>query len=220
MAQQKPRTQAELRQHLASRGNELAPRVNPSTGQKVKAAGTVVKGGGLENPVTDAKAAKTLVSKPRATPRSSSGTSASTSRSRSSASSSSPSSRTGTSRSSGQRSTSSKQQQWGRWAKAPARRALLAEFVICEAVVGLSVLGLDDKSTAGSHMARRASGLCALFFLLAVLAGFGPGQRKVANALGLLVTVGYLTTERKSFTALGNYFAGTADKSSTGTEPA
>jgi hypothetical protein len=65
-------------------------------------------------------------------------------------------------------------------------------------------------------MARRASGLAILFFILAVLAGFGDSQRKVANALGLLVTVGYVTTERQSFTALGNYFAGTTDKSSTG----
>jgi hypothetical protein len=85
--------------------------------------------------------------------------------------------------------------------------------VVCEAVVGLSVLGLDDKSTAGSHVARRASGIAVLFFLLAVLAGMGDGPRRVSNWLGLLVTVGYVTTERKSFTALGSYFAGSQDKS-------
>jgi hypothetical protein len=85
--------------------------------------------------------------------------------------------------------------------------------VVCEAVVGLSVIGLDDKSTAGSHMARRASGLSALFFILAIVAGMGDGPRRVSNWLGLLVTVGYVTTEHKSFTALGTYFAGTGDKS-------
>jgi len=63
-------------------------------------------------------------------------------------------------------------------------------------------------------MARRASGLALLFFILAVFAGFGDGQRKVANALGLLVTVGYVTTERNAFTAVGNYFAGSSDKGS------
>lgn len=62
-------------------------------------------------------------------------------------------------------------------------------------------------------MARRASGIAVLFFLLAVVAGFGDGQRKVANALGLLVTVGYVATENKAFVALGQYFAGSSDKS-------
>jgi hypothetical protein len=76
------------------------------------------------------------------------------------------------------------------------------------AVVGLSAVGVDDKSRAPSHMARRASALCAVFFLLALLAGSGsPARRKAANGLGALITLGYLATEHKAFTALGNYFA-------------
>lgn len=85
--------------------------------------------------------------------------------------------------------------------------------------MGLSALGLDDKSTAGSHMAKRASGLCVLFFILAVLAGMGDGPRRAANWLGLLVTVGYVTTERKAFTALGNYFATQTTSSSQASTP-
>ena len=87
------------------------------------------------------------------------------------------------------------------------------------AVVGLSAVGVEDKSTAPSHMARRASALCALFFILAIVAEGSPGRRKAANGLGLLVTLGYLITEKDAFTALGTYFAGakaTGDKSSSG----
>ena len=87
------------------------------------------------------------------------------------------------------------------------------------AVVGLSAVGVEDKSTAPSHMARRASALCALFFILAIVAEGSPGRRKAANGLGLLVTLGYLITEKDAFTALGTYFAGakaSGDKSSSG----
>jgi hypothetical protein len=87
------------------------------------------------------------------------------------------------------------------------------------AVVGLSAVGVEDKSAAPSHMARRASALCVLFFILAIVADGSPGRRKAANGLGLLVTVGYLATERNAFTALGTYFAGAktgGDKSSAG----
>lgn len=76
------------------------------------------------------------------------------------------------------------------------------------AIVGLSAVGVEDKSTAPSHMARRASALCALFFILAIVAQGSPGRRKAANGLGLLVTIGYAATEKDAFTALGTFFAG------------
>jgi hypothetical protein len=107
-----------------------------------------------------------------------------------------------------------------KWAKRTGRRTLLAEFLVCMAVVGLSAVGVEDPTKAPSHMARKASALCLLFFALSLLAGSGAssGRRKAANGLGLLVMLGYLATERNVFTALGNYFAGTADKGKGGAE--
>jgi hypothetical protein len=111
-----------------------------------------------------------------------------------------------------------------RWAKRTGRRTLLAEFLVCMAIAGLSMLGVGDRATAASHMARRASAICLLFAVLALVAGSGAsaGRRKAANGLGLLVTLGYLASEKDAITAVGTYFANAkgGDKSSAGGEAA
>jgi hypothetical protein len=209
---------------VTTHGHGSTVTVNPgkdTRSKAVKAAAAEIVGGGPEDPAADAAAAK-AVSGSTGTRRGSSAGSSS----RSSRSSSSRSGTTGTSGSSGGswRETAKAGTAAGkaaRWASKPKRQVLLAEFLICMVIVGLGVLGVEPDK-ASSHLVRRVSALCALFFILAVAASWGDGPRRAANGLGALVTLTFLMTERKGFTALANFFTsaqGNGDKSAVGTQP-
>jgi hypothetical protein len=81
------------------------------------------------------------------------------------------------------------------WAWSGNRQVLLAEFTLCLVVLGLGVLlapqGQKNGATRGLI---KASGLCGLFFLLALVASGGQGAAKGATALGTLVTAAYVFT--------------------------
>jgi hypothetical protein len=82
------------------------------------------------------------------------------------------------------------------------RSALLAEFVLCAVIVGLSpATDRHHDDTAADWMAR-ASAVCGLFFLLSVLSSAGGRSARIAAGFGGLVTLTLLVSERDVFTAL------------------
>jgi hypothetical protein len=87
---------------------------------------------------------------------------------------------------------------------AAGNRVLLAEFTACFVVLGLgTVLAPSGTKDGVPRLMSRGSGLCLLFFILALVSGAGPGARKAANALGGLVTVAYLVTSSDAHNVFG-----------------
>lgn len=76
---------------------------------------------------------------------------------------------------------------------AAGNRALLAEFTVCMVILGLGTVIAPQGSDNGvPRLISRGSGLCLLFFVLALVSGTGPGPKRVAGGIGALVTASYL----------------------------
>jgi hypothetical protein len=87
-----------------------------------------------------------------------------------------------------------------KWAWAGNRKLLAAEWLVCIVVLGLGTLLTPmegDGDSVKKEMGRvmiKGSALCAVFFLLALVASGGTGPAKVATGLGTLITAAYLLT--------------------------
>lgn len=81
------------------------------------------------------------------------------------------------------------------WAFSANRRVLVAEYVLCMAIVILGTLmaPADSQDTAMRALVK-GSALSGLFMILALLAAGGPGATRTATALGTLVTASYALT--------------------------
>jgi hypothetical protein len=91
-----------------------------------------------------------------------------------------------------------------------SRRVLVGEFIACSAVIALSpVSGRHDKDTPADWL-RRTSGLALLFLVLGLVATAGPKASRVASALGGLVTLALLVSERDVLVVLAGRFNGPA----------
>jgi hypothetical protein len=78
---------------------------------------------------------------------------------------------------------------------AAGNKMLLAEFVLCFVILSLGTIVAPQGSKDGvPRLISRGSGLCLLFFVLALVAGVGPGSKRVAGSIGGLVTLSYLLT--------------------------
>jgi hypothetical protein len=72
-------------------------------------------------------------------------------------------------------------------------KLLLAEFLVCFVILGAGTVIAPTGSKDGvPRLMTRGTGLCILFFILALAAGGGDKARKSSEALGGLVTVSYL----------------------------
>jgi hypothetical protein len=73
---------------------------------------------------------------------------------------------------------------------------LEAEFVLGMLLLVLLMFSSKSDSTAGKIMStmKRGTLICAVFFVLALVAGIGPGASKFAKAFGALVIVAILVT--------------------------
>jgi len=81
--------------------------------------------------------------------------------------------------------------------RAAGNRALVAEFVICMVVLGLSPV-VGENVTVGKFM-KKGSATAAVFVILGFISAVGPTSRKVASGLGLLMTATVLLNERSVF---------------------
>lgn len=89
-----------------------------------------------------------------------------------------------------------------------AHRIVIAEFIACVVLIGMSPL-LTRQSTNGHlYVANdflRMSGVCLLFFILALLSN-SPQMSRFAAAFGGLVTLGALYNASAAITALAELF--------------
>lgn len=81
----------------------------------------------------------------------------------------------------------------------PGHRALVAEFVICMAILALSPMVDKGGDITTSKFMKKASATAAVFIILGFIASAGDTARKAANGLGLLMTMTVLLNERSIF---------------------
>ncbi len=75
------------------------------------------------------------------------------------------------------------------------RRLLVAEFVACMLVLGLGTVLVPKGKERGVPRAMvKASALCGVFLILALVASSGKASAKAATAVGTLITAGYVLT--------------------------
>lgn len=79
------------------------------------------------------------------------------------------------------------------------RRVLMAEFLACAVILFAAGVLQTDPKLAGSNIAKRGTGLCGLFLVLALLSAGGKGAAKVANSFGFVVLLAYMFNERAVF---------------------
>ena len=91
-------------------------------------------------------------------------------------------------------------------ARSTARQLLVAEFVLCMVILGLSPLTDRHKEDGPRLFLRRAAAICVLFFLLGLVSAAGRGATKAAAGFGGLVTLTLLVSERSVFAALARMF--------------
>lgn len=80
-----------------------------------------------------------------------------------------------------------------------AARALLAEFVICVILLGLSPLSRPDGETRPADWIRRGTAISAVFMMLGMVSAIGPRSGRAAAALGGLITLALLVDQRAIF---------------------
>jgi len=89
-----------------------------------------------------------------------------------------------------------------------ARKWLLAELVVCVLLLVLSgVTGTasDDAKDTGGRLAVKGSALAGVFVVLGLVSAGGKGAEKAAGALGALITLSYLFSERDAISAVSTW---------------
>lgn len=79
------------------------------------------------------------------------------------------------------------------------RRILIAEFIVCVIILGLSPLAKKPGEMGPTRFMKRGSATCALFVILGLVSAMGRGAGKAAAAFGGLVTVVLLVDQREAF---------------------
>lgn len=82
----------------------------------------------------------------------------------------------------------------GKW-----RRVLIAEFVVCVVLLGLSPLAKGSGEMGPARFMKRGTATCALFVILGIVSAFGAGAAKSSAAFGGLVTLVLLVDQREAF---------------------
>jgi hypothetical protein len=86
-----------------------------------------------------------------------------------------------------------------------SNRGLLAEYLICMAILGAGTMvptpaGRPQEGVP--HLMVKGSALSLLFFILSLTAATGDKARRVVTGLGAVVTVGYLVTSADAYNIL------------------
>ena len=91
----------------------------------------------------------------------------------------------------------------GKW-----RKVLIAEFIVCTVLLGLSPLARDDVSPM--RFMKRGSATAAFFVVLGIISAFGRGAGRAAAAFGGLATVALLVDQREAFGKLATILTDTS----------
>lgn len=93
-----------------------------------------------------------------------------------------------------------------------ARRAVVAEFLVCMVVIGLSPLTDKRRQEPSVTFMRRMTAVMAVFLILGLLSGAGRTAGKVAAGFGGLVTAAVVISNRDLFMKIGDLFGGRSGK--------
>lgn len=92
-----------------------------------------------------------------------------------------------------------------------SRRMLIAEFIICVMILGLSPLAKGPGEMGPVRFMKRGSATCALFIILGLVSSMGKGAARAASAFGALVTLVLLVDQREIFGKLAHTLAVSKD---------
>lgn len=109
-------------------------------------------------------------------------------------------------------------------AGASVRRVLVAEFVVCMIILGLSPLASStDRPVDAKQWMKRGTATCALFLVLGLVSSGSNGMAKISAAFGGLVTLALMVDQRNLFgiiaKKLGAPASSTAEESDAGGPP-
>lgn len=79
-----------------------------------------------------------------------------------------------------------------------AQKILVAEFILCILILGLSPLVQDNEKSPRSWM-KSGSAMCGVFIILGMVSAIGPKAGRAAAALGGLVTLVLFVDQRGLF---------------------
>lgn len=98
-----------------------------------------------------------------------------------------------------------------------ARSALVAEFLLCMVVVGLSPLTDKHRDEPAGAWMKRATALMGVFLVLGLIGSAGRGAARAATGFGGLLTLALLISERSMFTMIAAKFGGADNGAPVGT---
>lgn len=91
------------------------------------------------------------------------------------------------------------------------RKWLIAEFIICTMLLGLSPLAKKPGEMGPIRFMKRGSATCAFFIILGLVSAGGKGAARAAAMFGALVTLVLLVDQREAFGKLAKTLNTTAD---------
>ncbi len=83
--------------------------------------------------------------------------------------------------------------------KGSMSRALVAEFLICMMILGLSPLAKAQGETKASAFMKTGTAMAGVFVILGLISAIGPKSSRTAAAFGGLVTLALLIDQRSVF---------------------
>lgn len=97
--------------------------------------------------------------------------------------------------------------------RTPARRVLVAEYIVCMIILAFSPL-TDKHGTDGAvKWMKRGTAMSVVFLLLGIVSSGGPRAEKVAAAAGGLITIALAMNDRDIFATMATRLSGSASPS-------
>jgi hypothetical protein len=100
------------------------------------------------------------------------------------------------------------------------RKWLIAEFLICVILLGLSPLAKKPGEMGPIRFMKRGSATCAFFVILGLVSAGGKGAAKAAATFGALVTLVLLVDQREAFGKLATTLNSTPEDEAADAEAA
>jgi hypothetical protein len=91
------------------------------------------------------------------------------------------------------------------------RKMMIAEFIVCVMLLGLSPLAKGSGEMGPTRFMKRGSATCAFFIILGLISSAGRGAARAAAMFGALVTLVLLVDQREAFGKLATTLAVSKD---------
>lgn len=94
--------------------------------------------------------------------------------------------------------------------RTPARKVLVAEYILCMIILAFSPLTDKHGGDGAVKWMKRGTAMSVVFLLLGIISSGGPRAEKVAAAAGGLITVALAMNDRDIFATMATRLSGTA----------